>query len=335
MTLLRDSIPALERGDTLSTTQMEQMVLEVMDGGVPTDTLAQWLRAMAQRVPTADELVGGARAFMSRAVRVRCRTAADRIVDTCGTGGAPKVFNVSTLAALLVAASGAPVAKHGNRSRTGFGSAETLEALGMRLDATPQALADALDSCGFCFCMAPRHHPGAAHAAAARRMVTGPTVFNALGPLCNPAGAGRQLLGVWSAEMLRPMSEALARLGCTHALVVHAMDGLDEISVCAPTMFVRVLHGAVVEQGTLTPESFGMHSHQVPAPASHSLPEAVTMARDLLQGTCSTTHSDMLVLNAAAALVVSGKADRWADSAVMARGMLEQGRGMALLQTLI
>ena len=146
MTLLRDSIPALERGDTLSTTQMEQMVLEVMDGGVPTDTLAQWLRAMAQRVPTADELVGGARAFMSRSVRVRCRTAADRIVDTCGTGGAPKVFNVSTLAALLVAASGAPVAKHGNRSRTGFGSAETLEALGMRLDAAPQALADALDS---------------------------------------------------------------------------------------------------------------------------------------------------------------------------------------------
>ena len=332
---LEQSMRMLERGETLSTTVAQSAMALVMRGGASTESLTEWLRLLSTRTPTADELLGCTEAFMAHAVGVPTRTAPDRIVDTCGTGGAPKVFNASTLSALLVAAAGAPVAKHGNRSRTGFGSAETLEALGVDLNASAQALADQLDRHGFCFCMAPRHHPGAAHAVAARKAIVGPTIFNAIGPLCNPAGAQRRLLGVWDARLMQPMAQVLARRGAEHALVLHSRDGLDEISLCTETDYVRVVDGAVMEIGTLTPESFGMKRRSEPPTPAGNLPEAVQLSRTLLAGTCTSAHADMLVINAAAALVVAGRCGNWVEGAEMARSLLADGAGLTLLQRLI
>ena len=329
------SMRMLERGDTLPAAVAQSAMALVMRGGVSTESLTEWLRLLSTRTPTADELLGCTEAFMAHAVRVPTRTTPDRIVDTCGTGGAPKVFNASTLSALLVAAAGAPVAKHGNRSRTGFGSAETLEALGVDLSASPQAQADHLDRHGFCFCMAPRHHPGAAHAVAARKAIVGPTIFNAIGPLCNPAGAQRRLLGVWDARLMQPMAQVLARRGAVHALVLHSRDGLDEISLCTETDHVRVVDGAVMETGTLTPESFGMKRRSEPPTPAGNLPGAVQLSRTLLAGTCTSAHVDMLVVNAAAALVVAGRCGNWVEGAEMARSLLADGAGLALLQRLI
>ena len=329
------SMHMLDGGQTLPAPVAEAAMREVMMGRVSTEALTAWLRALSMRMPTADELFGCAEAFMAHAVRVPTHTSADRIVDTCGTGGAPKVFNASTLAALLVAATGAPVAKHGNRSRTGFGSAETLQALGLDLDASPQTLADQLDRHGFCFCMAPRHHPGAAHAVAARRALVVPTIFNAVGPLCNPAGARRRVLGVWDARLMQPMAHVLAQRGAVHALVLHARDGLDEISPCTETDYVRVMDGVVVETGTLSPEMFGVKRHATaPVPAA-DLTRAAHLAEELLKGTCTTAHVDMLVLNAAAALVVAGQCRSWASAADVARAAIADGRGWELLQRLI
>ena len=329
------SMHMLDGGDTLPAPVAEAAMQEVMTGRVPTDLLTAWLRELARRMPTADELLGCADAFMAHAVRVPTRTSADQIVDTCGTGGAPKVFNAGTLAALLVAATGAPVAKHGNRSRTGFGSAETLQALGLDLNASPQTLAEQLDHHRFCFCMAPKHHPGAAYAAAARKAIVGPTIFNAVGPLCNPAGAQRRLMGVWDARLLEPMAQVLARRGAVHAMVLHARDGLDEISLCTETDYVRVMDGAVAETGTLSPEMFGVKRHAAPPAQAADLPGAVHLAESLLQGTCTTSHADMLVLNAGAALVVAGQCRTWAEGADTARACMVDGKGWTLLQRLI
>lgn len=326
---------SVERGDTLSTEQMERAMDQVMGGEIDSDTLVRWLTALSRRMPTADELVGGVNAFMRRAVRVPASMSAEHITDTCGTGGAPKAFNAGTLAALLTATPDSPVAKHGNRSRTGFGSAETLAALGMNIEATPVMQARSLQAAGFCFCMAPRHHAGAAHAAAARRLVKGPTIFNAIGPLCNPAGARRQLIGVWDRALMQPMAEALARGGCVRGLVVHSEDGLDEISASAATHFIRVECEAVVEHGVCTPESFGVRPHDVRVPAASSLAEAVALARDLLRGAVATPQGDMLILNTAAALVVSGQCEGWRDAAEQARERVMAGHGLRVLDHVI
>lgn len=335
MSAIHASMPAVERGDTLSVEQMERAIDQVIGGEVDTETLVRWLTALSRRMPTADELVGGMQAFMQRAVRVPCATAPERITDTCGTGGARKVFNAGTLAGLLTATPDSPVAKHGNRSRTGFGSAETLMALGLNVESTPAEQARSLQEAGFCFCMAPRHHVGAAHAAAARRSVQGPTIFNAIGPLCNPVGAGRQLIGVWHRSLMAPMAEALARRGCVRGLVVHSEDGLDEISASAATHFIRVECGAVSDHGVCMPESFDVRRRSTPVPAAASLAEAVATARDLLRGMDGSPQADMLVLNTAAALFVSGQCETWPDAAACARERMAAGHGLRVLEHVI
>jgi anthranilate phosphoribosyltransferase len=306
----------------------------VLDGKVEEAPLARWLGALSLRVPAADELFGCMQAILARARMVPARTSPERILDTCGTGGAPKVFNASTLAGLVAAAGGCPVAKHGNRSRTGFGSAETIAALGLPLEAEPDAQARMLDDMGFCFCMAVRHHPGVGHAAGVRRRMVMPTLFNVIGPLCNPATAMRQVVGVWDARLMQPVAETLARRGCVHGMVLHAEDGLDEASVCTPTRFVHVDRGSVVDEGVLEPGMFGIQTHATPPEPARTLPEAVAIAQDLLEGRDAGGRRDMLVMNAAIAIVVGGHRLSWRDAAGMARDILDARRGMDLLQRL-
>ena len=325
------ALGAVEGGACLDIDQAEAAMRCVMRGQVPNDALARWLGAMALRVPTVDELLGFVKAFLADMVRVPCATPPERILDTCGTGGAPKVFNASTLAALVAAAAGSPCAKHGNRSRTGFGSAETMATLGIDLDATPERQAQLLDTHGFCFCMAPRHHPGAAHAAAVRRAMSVPTVFNVVGPLVNPAGALRQVVGVWDERLMQPVAGTLAAMGAVHAMVLHSRDGLDEVSVSAPTRFVRVERGIVVEEGELQPSMFGLSTHAAPPDRCSDLAHAVSVATALLEGRERNARRDMLIANAAVALVVSGHRLSWKDAAGLARDMLDSRRAADLL----
>ena len=306
----------------------------VLRGQVPEPMLARWLGAMALRVPTAAELIGFVKAFLPVMVRVPATTPPERILDTCGTGGAPKVFNASTLSALVAASGGSPCAKHGNRSRTGFGSSETLAAMGARIEAEPAQQARDLDELGFCFCLAPRHHPGAAHAANVRRALGVPTIFNVIGPLVNPAGALRQVLGVWDERLLMPVAQTLAAMGAAQAMVLHAMDGLDEVTVCAGTRFVRVERGSVIDEGVLEPEMFGIATHAAAPERAANLAEAVSIATALLEGRDTGTRRDMLVVNAAVALVVAGHRLSWRDAAGMARDLLDSRRTLQLFERL-
>lgn len=328
-------VAQIEGGGSHTASEAEAAMGLVLDGMVDEAPLARWLGAFALRTPSPNELLGCMQALMSRARLVPTRTSPERILDTCGTGGAPKVFNASTLAGLVAAAAGCPVAKHGNRSRTGFGSAETMAALGFPMEAEPTVQANMLDTSGFCFCMAPRHHPGGVHAATVRRRMSVPTLFNVVGPLCNPAGALRQVVGVWDARLLQPVAETLARRGCVQAMVLHAEDGLDEASVCAPTRFVHVDRGSVVDEGTLEPAMFGIEVRSTPPEPAHSLNEAVTMAQDLLQGRDAGGRLDMLVMNAAIAIVTGGHRLSWRDAAGMARDLLDGRRVLDLLQRVV
>jgi anthranilate phosphoribosyltransferase len=328
----RSSLDVLEGGGALSTEQDEAAMASVMDGFVPNEALARWLGAFALRVPEAHELVGFVKAFQARMVRIPTAVPPERILDTCGTGGAPKVFNASTLAGLVATAGGAPCAKHGNRSRTGFGSAETIAALGISIESTPERQAADLEKVGFCFCMAPRHHPGAAHAAPVRKVLGGPTIFNVIGPLTNPAGALRQVLGVWDERLMQPVAQTLAAMGASHAMVLHSRDGLDEASICAPTRYVLVDRGSVVETSEFDPGMFGLTVRATPPEPARNLADAVSIATSLLEGRDMGARRDMLVMNAAIALVVSGHRLSWRDAAGHARDLLDSRRVLHVVE---
>lgn len=257
------------------------------------------------------------------------------LVDTCGTGGGRPSFNLSTGAAIVAAAAGARVAKHGNRAVTSScGSADVLEALGVVLHADPEHLAHVLERTGIAFLFAPLHHPGVKHVGAARKALGVRTVFNLLGPLANPAGAKRQLIGVYDAALMRPMAEALRDLGCEHGLVVHGGDALDEISPCAPTRAIAVRPDELVDI-ELTPEDFGI----APISTADTLPgsdlaENAALLREALSEPKSP-RSHALLPNAGAALVLAGVADSWMAGGALARKTVESGAALALLDELV
>lgn len=272
-TTLDSAIATLTAGQTLSEAESYAVFSAIMNGEASGDLgtaqIADFLRLLALRTPTVDELVGAARVMRQYVLPVPV-SPSDRaqLLDTCGTGGAAKTFNVSTAAAIITAAAirrggrnGGGVAKHGNRSRTGRGSAEVLERLGVNINATPAQQSKCLSETGLCFCFAVNHHPAIRHAMPARRALGTPTIFNLLGPLTNPAGAPRQLIGVYEPRYIEPLAHALARLGSARALVVHGTApnniGLDEMATTGPTRFASVCNGSVTT-GTLDPGSLGL-----------------------------------------------------------------------------
>jgi anthranilate phosphoribosyltransferase len=264
------------------------------------------------------------------------------VVDTCGTGGAPKTFNVSTAAAFVVAgirpAAGSGVervvvAKHGNRSRTGRGSAEVLERLGVNVDAAPAVQAACLERAGVCFCFAVHHHPAMRHAAPVRRSLGFPTVFNLLGPLTNPAGAKRQVIGVSRPSFVGLVAETLRRLGAEHAMVVHSDDGLDELTVTAPGT-AAVVRDGVVEIGRIEPDRLGMPKVEVAAVQARDESHAADMVRAVLDGEPGPA-ADMVVLTAAAALIVAGAAPDMERGVSVAREAIASGRARMALTELV
>ena len=326
-------IRALAEGRTLTEHEAEGAFRSMMSGASHHAEMGAFLALLAVRVPTVDELVGAARVMRANVERVETGVDPSSLLDTAGTGGTAKLFNVSTGAAIVAAAAGAKVAKHGNRSRTGRGSAEVLAELGVDVDAGRDTQRRCMDEAGICFCFAIHHHPAARHAMPVRKALGIPTIFNLLGPLTNPAGARRQLMGVYAPRFVRPVAEALARLGSVDALVIHGHDGLDEVSITTPTTVARVRDGAV-EPGTVDARTLGLAEAPHAALAAQDLADAARTLRSLLSGSDRGPRLDMLLANAAAALVAAGVADDLSAGVQRARETIEGGAAARTLERL-
>ncbi len=332
---LGDALAALLAQRTLSADEMAAAFESMMTGQVHHAEMGALLALLATRTPTAEEILGAARVMRTHVDPVQSACDREQIVDTAGTGGAPKTFNVSTAAAIVAAAASEHVhiAKHGNRSRTGRGSAEVLRQLGVNVDAPRETQATCLVEARICFCFAIHHHPATKHVMPVRRALGFPTIFNLLGPLTNPAGAKRQLMGVYDRRFLRPVAEALAALGTLHAMVVHSEDGLDEISIGARTLVMYVDRGHVTE-GAVSPEDAGFSQSSLQSVTARSLDHAAQMIQAVLEGREKGPAREMTLLNAAATLMVAEQAQTLREGAEIAAKAIDSGAAVETLRTL-
>ena len=323
-------------GRDLSEAEATAALEEILAGEVEPPLVAALLTALRMKGETVDEIVGFARAMRAAAANVRPATVnpAD-LVDTCGTGGdGLSTFNISTVSAFVVAGAGAPVAKHGNRSISSrCGSADVLEAAGVNVQLTPEQAAEAIDEVGVGFLFAPLIHPAMKHVQLVRKALKMRTVFNLLGPLTNPAGAGAQVIGVYDRERVRPVAEALARLGVRRAFVVHGDDGLDEISTTAPTLVAEV-RGGDVSEGTVTAADFGLETAQPEDLAGGDREENALILQRILEGVHGPRR-DITLANAAAALVASGKAADFREGVRLAADSIDSGAAREKLERFI
>ena len=323
----------LAEGNDLSVDQTSDLILSIMSGELDQAQTAAIFMGLRCKGETADEIVGAARAMREKAVRISSRHTV--IADTCGTGGTGlSTLNISTAAALVAAGAGVAVAKHGNRTHTRTsGSADVLAALGVNLDASPEIEARCLAGANVCFCFAVRHHPAMKYAAPVRKALGVRTIFNVLGPLTNPAGARRQLMGVFDARWVETIARALSAMGAEHAMVVHAEDGLDEISTTAPTVIAEAVGGRVTTR-TVQPEDFGLPRAKLGDFAVDSPEDSARRIRDVLAGKKGPDR-DIVVLNAAAALAVAGQAGDIAAAIPLAERSIDSGAAAAALEKLI
>jgi len=317
---------------------------EVLTGKCTDAQIAALLVALHMKSETVEEIVGFAEAIRAAATPLSIHqnstvdvsgTERDALVDTCGTGGdASGTFNISTATAFVVAGAGVHVAKHGNRSVTSkCGSADVMEALGVNIDLPPARLAACLEEVGIAFLFAPAMHSAMKYVQPARRELRLRTVFNLLGPLTNPAHASAQVVGVYSADLVEKLAEALSMLGLRRAMVVHGADGLDEVTITGPTRIAEVRDGTV-HSYEVTPEEFGMARGSLEDIAGGDAAANAAIIREILQGKKSSKR-DVVLLNAAAALVAGGKADHLAQAVPLAEKSIDSGSAARKLDTLI
>ncbi|MHA6478525.1 anthranilate phosphoribosyltransferase [Stutzerimonas sp. KH-1] len=321
----------------LTTEEMQAVMRQIMTGQCTDAQIGAFLMGMRMKSETIDEIVGAVQVMRELAEPVRFAT--EKLVDTCGTGGdGMNIFNVSTAASFVVAAAGGKVAKHGNRAVSGkSGSADLLEAAGVYLDLTPEQVARSVDTVGVGFMFAPAHHGAMKHAAGPRRELGLRTLFNILGPMANPAGVRHQVLGVFSKALCRPMAEVLLRLGSKHVLVVHAQDGLDEISLAAPTHVAELKDGQIHEYD-VQPEDFGIKSQSLIGLNVEDALGSLTLIRDALgrrQSENGQKAADMIVLNAGAALYAADLATSLKQGVEMAHDALSTGLARDKLEELV
>ncbi|HWF74790.1 MAG TPA: anthranilate phosphoribosyltransferase [Solirubrobacteraceae bacterium] len=330
--LLTGAIDALASGRDLSLDDAEAVLSEIMAGEASEVQIAGFLIALRTKGETVEELAGLARAMRGFAAQVTVDR--DDLLDTAGTGGGHQTFNVSTTAALIAAGAGCTVAKHGNRSATGLsGSADVLEALGARIDLTPGDVARCIEEVGFGFMFAPTHHQATRYVIPVRRQLAVRTIFNFLGPLTNPAGATRQLIGVSDPGYLDVLAGALARLGAERALVVSSEDGLDELSISAPTAVVEVT-GAQTRRYTVRPEDFDLQRAPLEAVSGGSPGSNAETARRILAAERGAQR-DIAVLNAGAAIYAGGVADSLAEGVRSAEEAIDTGAAAAALERFV
>lgn len=330
----KNTLNTLLSGTDLAPDEMEALIGAVMDGKLDHAQVAGLLVALRAKGESGTEVAAAARAMRSRALGVAAPAGA---IDTCGTGGdGAETINISTASALVAAAGGVPVAKHGNRSVSSkCGSADVLEALGVRLDLDRHALTVLLEEVGIAFLFAQQLHPAMAAVVPVRRALGVRTVFNLLGPLTNPAGVRRQVLGVWGSEVQLLVAEALAELGAEYALVLHSDDGLDELSVTAPTKVIEIRDGAVVGSWKVDPVDLGIHADDPDSLRGGDADENARRLCAILDGKERSAASEAVALNAAAALMVGGKVDDFATGLRQAREILAGGAAGRTLETLV
>jgi anthranilate phosphoribosyltransferase len=326
------AIDAVCAGDHLTADHAAAVLSEIMEGRTDPVQTGAFLIALRAKGETVPELVGLARTMRSLAAPVS--SGRSDLVDTAGTGGGPSTFNVSTAAALVAAGAGCAVAKHGNRSNTSkCGSADLLQALGVEIELEPEQVGRCIDEIGFGFMFAPRHHAAMAHVIPARKALGVRTIFNFLGPLTNPAGANRQLLGVADRHFQETIAEALVGLGSVRAMVVSGEDGLDELSISARTRVIEVADGGTSEW-FVEPGQFGIAPAELEAVAGGSPAENAATVRAVLAGEPGPPR-DLTLLNAAAAIYVGGLAADLEAGVAKAEEALDSGAAAKVLERLI
>jgi anthranilate phosphoribosyltransferase len=331
--ILSNAINAVCRGEELAEEAAARVLREVMEGRSTPEETAGLLIALRTRGETADEIAGLARTMRELATKVE--VGIDGLLDTAGTGGGAATFNVSTTAAFVAAGAGCPVAKHGNRSATSqSGSADVLEALGARIDLGPEQVADCIESVGFGFMFAPHHHAAMKHVVPIRKALGVRTIFNLLGPLTNPAGAPHQVIGVSDGPFLEHMAMALARLGGRSALVVSSEDGLDEISISAPTRVVE-LRDEKVQTYTVTPEDLGVERAPLDQIASGPPEENARITRAVLTAEDTGASRSLTLVNAGAAIYAAGRAETLEAGVGVAADAVDSGAANDVLDRFI
>lgn len=330
---LRAAIAQVVAGRGLTEAEMAAAMGTIMDGEATPAQVGALLVGLRMKGETVAEVTGAAQAMRQRVARVRHDL--PRVLDTCGTGGdGAGTFNVSTAVAFVCAAAGVPVAKHGNRAVSSrSGSADVLEALGVRIDLPSAALERCLAEVGLCFLFAPAHHPAMRHLAGPRRELGVRTMMNLLGPLTNPAGATHQLVGIYDGGKVAAVAEVLGRLGARRAVVVHGEDGLDEVSPCGPTL-VAEWSGAAVRTSTVRPEDLGLTACTAADIAGGDAATNAAMVSRVLSGEPGPARTTV-ALNAAFALYVAGEAATPRDGVALAEAVLDSGRASAVLAALV
>jgi anthranilate phosphoribosyltransferase len=323
------------RGENLQRAEAAELLEALLDGTATDAQIAAALVALAIKGETVEELTGMAEAMRARARHINtCHT---RFIDTAGTGSShAKTFNVSTAAAFVIAGAGLAVAKHGSRAATSrSGSADVLTALGVNVAAQPEASALCLDEIGICFMFAPLYHGATARVAGVRRELGVHTTFNLLGPLTNPAGAPRQIIGVWHAALVEPLAQALVALGTEHAWVVHGSDGLDEVTLAGETTVAEARAAAEVKTFEIGPQDFGLErATLVHLRGGDAQANALTI-RAVLTGERRDEARDLVVINAATALFVGGAADNLYAAARLAEESIDSSAALEKLNRLV
>jgi anthranilate phosphoribosyltransferase len=325
-------LPPIRAGDTLSERQAAEAFDAILSGHVPAGALMDFLRALSARAPSVAELTGAAQVMRAN---MTCIEAIPGAIDLCGTGGdGLGTLSISTAAQFVIAGCGVPVAKHGNRSATSrAGAADVLERLGVRIGVEPERSQACLREAGTCFLFAQRHHPAMRHVAEVRKQLGIRTIFNLLGPLANPANVRRQLIGVYSRDLLEPFARVLAALGTERAWIVNGHDGLDELTTTGPTSV------AIFDAGRLTLRTIEPEEAEVPRARLSDIGggdaayNAAAIER-LLAGETGP-YRDIVVLNAAAALIVAGKTSDLREAAALARASIDEGRARRALDNLV
>ena len=317
----------------LSAGDMEAVMRTIMTGQATPAQIGGFLIGLRMKGETVDEIAAAAKVMRELATRVE--VGGPHLVDTCGTGGdGASTFNISTASAIVTAAAGARVAKHGNRSvSSSSGSADVLEAAGVKMDLTPAQVAACIDRVGVGFLFAPQHHSAMKHAIGPRKEMRVRTLFNLLGPLTNPAGAPNQVLGVFSPDWVEPLAQVLKQLGSEHVLVVHAEDGLDEISIAAPTRVAELRDGEI-SLYTVAPEDFGLQRADLSAIAVDNAEQSLAMIKSVFDDQPGPAR-DIVRLNAGAAIYAAGLTPSLAEGVAVATDVISSGKAGQTHQLLI
>ena len=329
---MKGALAALVAGKDLRDAEMTDAMTTIMEGAATPAQIGAFLAGLRSKGETVEELVAAVRVLREKSVGL---TTSQDVIDTCGTGGdGLGTFNVSTAAAFVAAAAGAKVAKHGNRAASGkVGAADVLEACGAAIDLDPETAARCLDRCGVTFLFAPTYHPAVRHVATVRRELGFRTLFNLTGPLSNPAGARRQVIGLFSSDWLGIVAEVLLRLGSEHVLVVHGADGSDEITPAGETAVVELRDGEI-RPYEITPEDFAIRRYTSADLAGGDAVENARLLREVLGG-ADGARADAAALNGGAAIYVAGIAKSLAGGVARAREILRSGEALALLDRFV